>query len=99
MAVESLVSSITFFFCNSRGITEEEREELPLFHTTMGSVRISVTDNQLVRFLLLVCRCIQWPSAVIVLGITSSFIHSGPRGLLPTYTEIIVSIMAIAGLI
>ena len=62
----------------------------------MGSVRIAVTDNQLVRFLVLLCRCVQWPSAVIVLGITSSFIHKGPRGRLATYTEIIVSTMATA---
>lgn len=60
----------------------------------MGSVRIAVTDNQLVRFLVLLCRCVQWPSAVIVLGITGSFVNSMPqdnRGLLPIYTIIIAA--------
>ena len=65
----------------------------------MASPRISATDTQLVRFLLLTCRCIQWPSAVIVLGITSYFTHIGPRGLLSTYLQIIVSNKVIARLI
>lgn len=49
-----------------------------------------LTDGQ-IRFLLLCNRIIQWCSAVIVLGVNSSFIDSGPRGLFTTYVEIIVS--------
>lgn len=49
-----------------------------------------LTEGQL-NFFIICNRIIQWVSAVIVLGITSSFINTGPRGLTITYVEIIVS--------
>lgn len=49
-----------------------------------------LTDSQM-TFFLLCNRVIQWLSSVIVLGITSSFINVGPRGLTIVYVEIIVS--------
>ncbi|KAJ5974788.1 hypothetical protein N7481_008495 [Penicillium waksmanii] len=47
-----------------------------------------LTDGQM-TFFLLCNRVIQWLSSVIVLGITSSFINVGPRGLTIVYVEII----------
>ena len=39
---------------------------------------------------LVILRILQWASAIIVLGITSSFINAGPSILVDTYTEVIV---------
>ncbi|PKY05739.1 hypothetical protein P168DRAFT_326065 [Aspergillus campestris IBT 28561] len=39
----------------------------------------------------LLCRAMQWSSAAIVLGLTSYYIHKGPRGLLLKYTEVIAT--------
>ncbi|KAJ6000961.1 hypothetical protein N7481_001370 [Penicillium waksmanii] len=47
-----------------------------------------LTEGQ-TTFFLLCNRVIQWLSSVIVLGITSSFINVGPRGLTIVYVEII----------
>lgn len=48
-----------------------------------------LTEGQL-RFFLLSNRVIQWISSVIVLGITSYFINTGPRGLTIVYLEVVV---------
>ncbi|KAE8382350.1 hypothetical protein BDV26DRAFT_278138 [Aspergillus bertholletiae] len=56
----------------------------------MGSIIPFLTEGQL-RFFLLSNRVIQWISAVIVLGITSYFINTGPRGLTIVYLEVLVS--------
>lgn len=42
------------------------------------------------RPLQLLTRFMQWASAVIVMGITSYFIHRGPRGQHIIYDEVIV---------
>ncbi|KKK18107.1 hypothetical protein P175DRAFT_0282277 [Aspergillus ochraceoroseus IBT 24754] len=54
-----------------------------------------MVSNTLVRFLLLVTRALQWSSAVIVMGLTSYFIHRGPRGQHITYQEIIAVISVV----
>ncbi|KAL4914403.1 membrane-associating domain-containing protein [Aspergillus aurantiobrunneus] len=43
----------------------------------------------LVRPAMLIARALQWASAVIVMGITSYFIHKGPRGQHIIYQEVI----------
>ncbi|QRD92672.1 hypothetical protein F9C07_2236864 [Aspergillus flavus] len=55
----------------------------------MGSIIPFLTEGQL-RFFLLSNRVIQWISSVIVLGITSYFIKTGPRGLTIVYLEVVV---------
>jgi hypothetical protein len=47
-------------------------------------------SSTITRPLQLCGRVLQWASAVIVMGITSYFIHKGPRGLSLTYQEVIV---------
>lgn len=59
----------------------------------MGSIIPFLTEGQL-RFFLLSNRVIQWLSSVIVLGITSYLIHTGPRGLTIVYLEIVVSMIS-----
>jgi hypothetical protein len=46
--------------------------------------------NKLNVVVLLVNRIMQWSSAVIVMGLTSYFIHRGLRGEHSKYTEVIV---------
>ena len=46
--------------------------------------------NKLNTLVLLVNRVLQWSSAVIVMGITSYFIHRNLRGEHSKYTEVIV---------
>jgi hypothetical protein len=46
--------------------------------------------NKLTTIALLANRILQWSSAVIVMGITSYFIHKGLRGEHSKYTEVIV---------
>ncbi|KAE8354381.1 membrane-associating domain-containing protein [Aspergillus coremiiformis] len=46
-------------------------------------------SSTVTRPLQLLTRVMQWSSAVIVMGITSYFIHKGPRGLSIKYQEII----------
>lgn len=46
--------------------------------------------SSITRPVQLVSRVMQWASAVIVMGITSYFIHKGPVGLSLKYQEIIV---------
>ena len=53
-----------------------------------------LTEGQL-EFFLVCNRIIQWCGTVIVLGINSYFINTGPRGLFTTYIEIIVSNFAV----
>ncbi|KAJ5974830.1 hypothetical protein N7481_008537 [Penicillium waksmanii] len=53
-----------------------------------------LTDGQM-TFFLLCNRVIQWLSSVIVLGITSSFINVGPRGLTIVYVEIIAVVSVV----
>lgn len=60
---------------------------------------VAVTDSQLERVTLLTCRCVQWMSAVISLGISASFINKGPRILVNTYILIIVSNQRTVGLL
>ncbi|BCS24951.1 MARVEL domain-containing protein [Aspergillus puulaauensis] len=50
---------------------------------------VSILTEAQLNFFIICNRVIQWVSAVVVLGITSSFIHTGPRGLTITYVEII----------
>ncbi|KAE8380109.1 membrane-associating domain-containing protein [Aspergillus bertholletiae] len=52
-------------------------------------------STSITRPLLLVTRVMQWSSAVIVMGITSYFIHKGPRGLSLKYQEIISTISVV----
>jgi hypothetical protein len=47
-------------------------------------------SSSVARPLQLITRLIQWSSAVIVMGITSYFIHLGPRGQHLIYQEVIV---------
>lgn len=47
-------------------------------------------SKSLLRPLQLITRVLQWCSAVIVMGITSYFIHRGPRGQHIIYQEVIV---------
>ncbi|KAE8370875.1 hypothetical protein BDV27DRAFT_119133 [Aspergillus caelatus] len=60
----------------------------------MGSIIPFLTEGQL-RFFLLSNRVIQWLSSVIVLGITSYFIHRGPRGLTIVYLEIVAVVSVV----
>ncbi|KAL4890573.1 membrane-associating domain-containing protein [Aspergillus ambiguus] len=46
-------------------------------------------SSTITRPLQLASRVLQWASAVIVMGITSYFIHKGPRGLSIIYQEVI----------
>ncbi|GAB1211606.1 hypothetical protein ATERTT37_000729 [Aspergillus terreus] len=48
-------------------------------------------SSTITRPLQLCGRVLQWASAVIVMGITSYFIHKGPRGLSLTYQEVIAT--------
>ncbi|KXG48537.1 uncharacterized protein PGRI_024070 [Penicillium griseofulvum] len=47
------------------------------------------------RPLQLLTRALQWSSVVIVMGLTSFFIHHGPRGQHTTYQEIISTISVV----
>lgn len=47
-------------------------------------------SKSLLRPFQLITRVLQWCSAVIVMGITSYFIHRGPRGQHIIYQEVIV---------
>ncbi|CAI7669640.1 unnamed protein product [Penicillium palitans] len=47
-------------------------------------------STSITRPLQLIIRVLQWSSAVIVMGLTSYFIHRGPRGLHTIYQEVIV---------
>ncbi|KAJ5885467.1 hypothetical protein N7495_009977 [Penicillium taxi] len=49
----------------------------------------------LTRPLQLFIRCLQWSSAVIVMGITSYFIHKGPKGQHIIYQEVIACISVV----
>ncbi|KAE8168172.1 hypothetical protein BDV40DRAFT_294720 [Aspergillus tamarii] len=60
----------------------------------MGSIIPFLTEGQL-RFFLLSNRVIQWLSSVIVLGITSYLIHTGPRGLTIVYLEIVAVVSVV----
>lgn len=46
--------------------------------------------NKLNALVLLVNRFLQWSSAVIVMGLTSYFLHRGLRNQHTKYTEVIV---------
>lgn len=50
-------------------------------------------SSTVARPLQLATRFMQWASAVIVMGITSYFIHKGPRGQHTIYWEVIVSML------
>ncbi|KAB8206602.1 Membrane-associating domain protein [Aspergillus parasiticus SU-1] len=60
----------------------------------MGSIIPFLTEGQL-RFFLLSNRVIQWTSSVIVLGITSYFINTGPRGLTIVYLEVVAVVSVV----
>ncbi|KAJ5513799.1 hypothetical protein N7463_003351 [Penicillium fimorum] len=52
-------------------------------------------STSITRPLQLLIRFLQWSSAAIVMGLTSYFIHRGPRGLGTTYQEIISTISVV----
>lgn len=54
-----------------------------------------MVTSAVARPLQLVSRVMQWTSAVIVMGITSYFIHKGPRGQHLIYTEVISTISVV----
>ncbi|KAJ5384184.1 hypothetical protein N7517_002095 [Penicillium concentricum] len=54
-----------------------------------------VLPTTIVRPLQLLTRVLQWSSAVIVMGLTSYFIHHGPRGLSTIYQEVIAVISVV----
>ncbi|BAE66416.1 unnamed protein product [Aspergillus oryzae RIB40] len=60
----------------------------------MGSIIPFLKEGQL-RFFLLSNRVIQWISSVIVLGITSYFIKTGPRGLTIVYLEVVAVVSVV----
>ncbi|KAJ5128132.1 hypothetical protein N7448_008911 [Penicillium atrosanguineum] len=61
----------------------------------MSSTIPFLTEGQL-RFFLICNRVIQWLSSVVVLGITSYFINTGPRGLTIVYVEVIAAVSVVA---
>ncbi|KAJ5960741.1 uncharacterized protein N7479_007891 [Penicillium vulpinum] len=54
-----------------------------------------VFSTAVARPLQLITRVLQWSSAVIVMGLTSYFIHHGPRGQHTIYQEIIATISVV----
>ncbi|KAJ5188972.1 hypothetical protein N7491_005294 [Penicillium cf. griseofulvum] len=52
-------------------------------------------STKITRPLQLITRTLQWSSAVIVMGLTSYFIHHGPRGQHTIYQEVISTISVV----
>jgi hypothetical protein len=80
----------TGWVCGTRPHLAAAQTPVPAF-TSPSTIKIAaMLSSSVARPLQLITRVMQWSSAVIVMGITSYFIHLGPRGQHLIYQEVIV---------